>query len=217
MILLVLAGGFGGYYWYWQSHAVDRKVQELVYEAAGYPDSSMEKRLKEWKLDFLLREKPKPREEDVVRNELQAIGNPATPELVSLLNNENDKIRFFAVDFLGSVGDARAVDPLIQVLEKDNEAGIRFYAVISLGNLGDKRAVEPLIRALQKDKGVWSRGAEAGSLVKLGDPRAISALEEAMQKDDDPEIQEMFKAAIMMLKSAATRPGVVGTKPAGGI
>ncbi|MBI5723487.1 MAG: HEAT repeat domain-containing protein [Planctomycetes bacterium] len=175
-ILLVLAGGIGGYYLYQQATAIDRKVCELVYEAAGYPDSSMEKRLKEWKLDFMLKEKPKPREDDVIVKDLKAIGNAATPSLISLLNDENDIVRLYAVEFLGCVGDARAVEPLMKVLEKDKDDQVRFASAYSLGDLGDKRAVDLLIQILEKDKVCYAREGAVHALGKLGDTKAVEPL-----------------------------------------
>ncbi|MBI5725200.1 MAG: hypothetical protein HZA50_14670 [Planctomycetes bacterium] len=96
-ILLVLAGGFGGYYWYWQSTAVDRKVCQLVYEAAGFPDTRTERILKKMKLDFLIHKKPKPRKIISTENDLVLLGKTATKGLVSLLDDENEAVRIYAI------------------------------------------------------------------------------------------------------------------------
>ncbi|MBI5726175.1 MAG: HEAT repeat domain-containing protein [Planctomycetes bacterium] len=181
--LLVLPGGIGGYYWYWQSHAIDRKVCDLVYEAAGYPDTPFEKKLRRMKLDFLLREKPKPRECIFVEKEVLAMGNAATPALVSLLNDENPGVRCDAADFLGGINDTRAVEPLIQTLQKDQDSYVRDWASSSLGKLGDKRAVEVLIKTLQNDQDESVRRDSAESLGKLGDKRAVDPLIQALEKD----------------------------------
>ncbi|MBI5723618.1 MAG: HEAT repeat domain-containing protein [Planctomycetes bacterium] len=185
-ILLALAGGIGGYYWYWQSNAIDRKVCELVYEAAGYPDSRTEKFLKKWNMDFLLHEKPKPREYDVIEKELLAIGHAATPGLVSLLDDENREVRLEAVNFLSWIGDGRAVEPLICVLQKDKDESVRLKAAEALGKLDDKRAVEPLIKAMERmrvDGYNHRRGPESTDLSHLvevlgefDDKRAVEPL-----------------------------------------
>ncbi|MBI5724541.1 MAG: HEAT repeat domain-containing protein [Planctomycetes bacterium] len=111
-VLLALAGGIGGYYWYRQSTAVDRKVCQLVYEAAQYPDTRTERILKKMNLDSLLREKPKPRKVDIIENELLAIGNAATPGLVSLLDDANEAVRLFAAMSLAKIADPATVEPL---------------------------------------------------------------------------------------------------------
>jgi hypothetical protein len=55
-----------------------------------------------------------------------------------------------AADALGSLGDKRAVGPLITSLE-DEIDGIRINAAMALGKLGDKRAIAPLHRALENE------------------------------------------------------------------
>ncbi|MBI5725006.1 MAG: HEAT repeat domain-containing protein [Planctomycetes bacterium] len=120
---------------------MDRKVCELVYEAAGYPDTRTEKFFKKWNLDFLLHEKPKPREGDVTKKEMKTIDNAATPALVSLLDDENEDVRREAVKFLECVGDSRAIEPLMQAFQKDQDGLVRIYSAKSLANIGDKRQV----------------------------------------------------------------------------
>ncbi|MBI5725716.1 MAG: HEAT repeat domain-containing protein [Planctomycetes bacterium] len=184
MILLTLAGGIGGYCWYWQSHAVDRKVYELVYEVANYPDSRTEKFLKEWKLDFLLHQKPGKRKDDVIVNEMMTIGPAATPELVCLLNDDNEDIRWWAAYMLGSVGDARAIKPLINILRKDAVMDVRCRAAYSLGDLGDKRSVEPLFQILQNETYYYAvRFDVALALGRLGDKRVVEELCESMHSE----------------------------------
>lgn len=56
-------------------------------------------------------------------------------------------VRRVAVEALGKIGDARAVETLIATL-KDLEEDIRYCAVESLGRIRDARAVEPLIGTL---------------------------------------------------------------------
>ncbi|MBI5723862.1 MAG: HEAT repeat domain-containing protein [Planctomycetes bacterium] len=81
------------------------------------------------KLDFLIREKPKSRrddgmmfwEESVIVKEIEAIGIAATPELLSMLKDENNDIRYKAAEFLGRIRDARSIEPLIQILQTEHD------------------------------------------------------------------------------------------------
>jgi HEAT repeat protein len=85
---------------------------------------------------------------------------------------------------LGELGDAMAVEPLIQVLQYPSiqlkEVIVQSEAAKALGRIGDARAVEPLIRVLQ-DKAFRpvTRRSAAMALGELGDARAVNPLIEA--------------------------------------
>ncbi|MCL4507230.1 MAG: HEAT repeat domain-containing protein [Chloroflexi bacterium] len=82
-------------------------------------------------------------------------------------------LRINAIRALGQIGDARAVDPLIGLLQ-DAEKLIRIEAATALGQLHDPRAIRPLIEILGTDYALSS--AAARSLGRLGDSRAVTAL-----------------------------------------
>src|SRR5205085_2294162 len=87
---------------------------------------------------------------------------------------EESMLKSHAAYALGDIGDARAVEPLVQVLD-DEDVGVREAATFALGELGDGRAVEGLIKRLKDDVlGIRSLAAEA--LGKLGEERALPAL-----------------------------------------
>ncbi|MBI5723715.1 MAG: HEAT repeat domain-containing protein [Planctomycetes bacterium] len=184
MVLLVLAGGSGGIWWYWQSTAIDRKVCQLVYEAAGYPDTRTERILKRMKLDFLFGEKSKPRESVIIREELKTIGHAATPALISLMNDENDKVRCTVVQF-SWVGDDRMIELLLQALQKDSDRDVRMHSATILGSLGEKRAIDPLIFALQNDKDAAVRETAIFVLSRLDGKRAVEPLMHVLQNDQN--------------------------------
>jgi HEAT repeat protein len=83
-----------------------------------------------------------------------------------------------AATSLGALGDANAVEPLIQVLSNRDgyyHAVVRAAAAVSLGQLGDGRAVEPLINAIQDS--LAEPSAEAiRALGAIGDSRAVNPL-----------------------------------------
>ncbi len=72
-------------------------------------------------------------------------------DLVKALKSKDSKIRIAAIEKLGKSNDKRAIEPLIEVLKKDENDRVRAESVEALGFLGDKRAVEPLIYALKYD------------------------------------------------------------------
>ena len=53
---------------------------------------------------------------------------------------------------LGRIGDDRAVGPLIERLEHDNDREVRVAAAWALGEIGDERAALPIQRAALNDK-----------------------------------------------------------------
>ena len=87
--------------------------------------------------------------------------------LIKALGYEKDSdVRREAVEALGLIGDARAVEPLIARLG-DEDSSVRYRAVEALGLIGDARAVEPLIAKLGDESSVVRRGS-AEALEKCG-------------------------------------------------
>jgi HEAT repeat protein len=125
-------------------------------------------------------------------------------KLIEDLNSDDYDIRRDAAKALGVIGDARAVEPLISMLEDEgyetakmderdleNMDDIREKAAAAaaeaLGKISDERAVEPLIDVISSDN-EWSpedkygedwrliRDRAAWALGKIGDARAIDTL-----------------------------------------
>ena len=53
---------------------------------------------------------------------------------------------------LGDLGDKRAVEPLLAMLDKNDMESIRTGIVVALGALGARRAIEPLEKLLKTEK-----------------------------------------------------------------
>ena len=94
--------------------------------------------------------------------------------LIDALNYQEDhNIRLAAASALGTMGDGRAVEPLIAAL--DDERGVNEVAALALGEIGDLRAVEPLTKTLGDEN--WEvRSSAAKALGKIGDGRAVDPL-----------------------------------------
>ena len=92
-------------------------------------------------------------DEDVRRMAIIALGKmkkAAVKPLIEAFGSEDWRIRARVAEALGSIGDKRAVDILINALigkTKDNNRFVRGRVAEALGKIGDERAIEPLIHA----------------------------------------------------------------------
>ncbi len=75
--------------------------------------------------------------------------NDAFNFLMDTLKNSEGIDSLIVIEKLWQAGDKRAVEPLIEILKKDNDWQMRSDVATALGILGDKRAIEPLIEALK--------------------------------------------------------------------
>ncbi len=133
------------------------------------------------------------------------IGTPAVIPLILLLKDSEARIRKFAAERLGEIGDPRAVEALIP-LSHDPDEQIRYIVITALGKIhpqpvmelcdmlqdqsrrtrcevarvlgeiGSFDAVEALIAAL-RERDWWVRACVVRALGKIGDPRAIDPLQ----------------------------------------
>jgi HEAT repeat protein/CheY-like chemotaxis protein len=109
--------------------------------------------------------------EQSLDKEYQEIG----PLILALLDRAEEKRQMAvqAAHTLGEMGDERAIEPLIEVLQdRDSHWNVRSAAARALARIGGPRVVEPLIAALKN--GV--RDAAALALGGLGDSRAVQPL-----------------------------------------
>ncbi len=81
-----------------------------------------------------------------------------------LCKDDDSDVRLAAARALGSIGDARAVDPLLAWLKKDQEE--RRTAAFVLGEIGSPRPVEVLIEMLEAPV-FEDRQVAAKALVKI--------------------------------------------------
>jgi len=73
------------------------------------------------------------------------------PILIKLLNDVCPLVRVSTAYALGRNTDATAVEPLIELLEKDFNGYVRKGIVWALGNSKDRRVLKPLLHALKTD------------------------------------------------------------------
>ena len=70
--------------------------------------------------------------------------------LIEHLNSDDRSVREEAAIALGDIGDKRAVEPLIRLIEREPTIGFR--AIESLGIIGDKKALGFLERIASEDE-----------------------------------------------------------------
>ena len=114
---------------------------------------------------------------------LSRTGNPeAEPLLVKFLNIINPEAGKHACAGLATLEDARAVGPLVEVLQRKG-VDLQPEAAQALAAFQDPRIVPALIQALQSDNSSL-RGAAAGALGHFHDARVVPALAHSLTDED---------------------------------
>jgi len=109
----------------------------------------------------------------------------AVPALIKYLNSPS--INDAAAKGLGEIGDKRAANPLLAILQKPPSSclpdcpdlSLRAAAAEALGQVGNRQSVPALLKALEGFSPLISRGA-AKALGALKDRRAVNPLIEAL-------------------------------------
>lgn len=132
----------------------------------------------------------------------RALGRAVEPLIKALLNpglaydgSRSYSLMADATEALGKIGDPRAAEPLLKVLEEElgqKRFDLSKKIIIALGEIGDKRAVEPLIDILNKTDSEECR-CIAVALGKLGENQAIEPLKKLLY-DRDRSVYVRFSA-----------------------
>lgn len=138
---------------------------------------------------------------------LRAIGDAqAVPVLLHVLDQEHDaEVQDNLLLTLGTIGDARAVEPVLLFLGHPN-AVLRIRAAGALGHLGDRSAVEPLLEALAQPDNQFVRRTIVCALGALRDARAIPAL---LAELNNPTTRAIAVRAIGQLGAAEAVPALL--------
>ena len=135
---------------------------------------------------------------------LSAIGRPAVPHMVELLDENDWWVRAAAADVLGDLGTAASdtVPHLTRALDDEAE-WVRRNAVEALGNIGPAaaEAVPALSRRL-RDSESWIRHNAALSLAKIG-PAAAEAVPALRKNIDDEDRYARANAAVALERIGA--------------
>ena len=120
-------------------------------------------------------------------------------ELLATLQSGSSSEREHAATDLGKMGIAAAVEPLIKVLENDEEPGVREHVVSALGELGDIRAYNSILNSLKNDKNMRVQQHAVVALGKLRDNRAYSPILKIIEDGKDEILKAEAIAAIGFL------------------
>jgi HEAT repeat protein len=132
------------------------------------------------------------RQEDIAKEMKKHGGDVDT--LIGLLKSGYQINREKAADYLGEIGDPRAVPALVDALK---DPTISWIAAESLGELGDPRAVQPLTDALNSNE-KWLRRNAAIALGRIGDPAAKAPLT-GLLSDEKHEVRQAAALALGMI------------------
>jgi LysM repeat protein len=119
---------------------------------------------------------------------LANIGAPAVDPLIASLGNDNPGVRIMATAALGRIRDPRTIEPLIEVLETDQDSLVQAAAVDALRKKQDSRTLEALLVAEQN--GSWVVRSLAKSAVE--EARAVPREEVSSSPGEAPPGREIL-------------------------
>lgn len=103
---------------------------------------------------------------------LVQLGEPAVLPLVGELHYHESEVRRRAVHALGQIGNHAAVEPLIRLLDEDEDKLVLWCVALALGKFADSSAVPSLRSALEdEDSNVGT--AAASALARIGRPAVV--------------------------------------------
>lgn len=87
----------------------------------------------------------------IVNQSTGCIGEPTVESLIQDLKDEDENVRSHAIHSLGQIGDEKAVEPLIQVMNDENETKeVRMHAEYALSEIKNNRTVRPFTETLKE-------------------------------------------------------------------
>jgi HEAT repeat protein len=140
----------------------------------------------------------------LARRVLRAIGDPAVPALVEVLNEKERSSRIRALDVLRELGQARAAVPALVAWLRGEDRDLRWRAAMVLAEIGPdaKSAVPALIESLRDPLSNSYGDAAAGALIRIGLPAAESESALApLLKDKDAVVRQRGQRVLSAVKS----------------
>lgn len=119
--------------------------------------------------------------------------------LIKALRDDKEEVRAQAAESLGKIGNEKAAESLIKVLEHRENCGLRESAVYALGRMG-KTAIKPLTKILNDefdDENI--RGAAATVLGEIGDRTVLLHLSRAVQDTSSASLRQAAEKALALI------------------
>jgi len=127
---------------------------------------------------------------------LEALNEGGIESLISKLKDKDTNIVEAAVEALGKMKDPRAIEPLIEILNKEEEGDILVKTIDALIEIEDPKVISPLISTLNhKDIGTrWFACQIIEKLARKGiiDYQVVEPLILILKKDSKYVIKEGF-------------------------
>jgi HEAT repeat protein len=127
---------------------------------------------------------------------LSGLDSPEARDLLLgiLSSSDDDEVKAAAALGLGCIGEIRAVEHLLEILESGND-DLMYACAAALGDIGDSRAIDPLIELLKIDRLAIPQTAAEG-LGKIGAEakRALPTLEELAERGNEAERRYALEA-----------------------
>lgn len=112
----------------------------------------------------------------------------ALPELFAALKSEDGNARRLAASALGKIKDAKAIQPLLDLLSIEVKPQVRQYAVKALGDIGNPLAVDLLTKISEDESEMYyTRDAAKSALLKCRGNKTASISTSATPITDDHE------------------------------
>ncbi|MEW5806355.1 MAG: HEAT repeat domain-containing protein [Acidobacteriota bacterium] len=112
----------------------------------------------------------------------------AVPDLIKLLEDNEEVIRVEAIRSLGKIGDPSAIRAFQRLLN-DNLDSIRIAVAMALGDI-KTRECTPLLGQLMKDRDETVRNLAGDSLLKIDDPSVIPLFVRIAIYDESEDVRD---------------------------
>ncbi len=151
---------------------------------------------------------------DNLTQRIVALGEARDPqavqEIVEALSHENGNVRRLAASALGKIGDQRAVEPLLDLLNRETKLQVRQYIIKALEKIGDVRAISALEKiATDTNEKSYTRTASRFALEKLYKLKS-SGTQEQQQLTKSPNPPPSQSPDTTILEAVAKLGGTLG-------
>lgn len=140
---------------------------------------------------------------------LKNSGGAGSDALMIALGDSELSVRLRVIWALGEMKNAKALQPLAEILENGKTTQEQRKAAEALATIGDPKALEPLTVALQfsGDEGIKRSAAEA--LGKLGDTGAVEILLHTLRHEPQPAVRASAARALESLADASATDDLI--------
>ncbi|WP_300608660.1 HEAT repeat domain-containing protein [Methanohalophilus sp.] len=132
------------------------------------------------------------------------IGEPAVGSLIQALENDNPDIRENSALALGKIGDKRAIEPLVYLIE-DNDVNVRGAAEIALVDIGEESIDMLVAYAKNQDNVEYERRLAVIFLIEYGE-KAVPSLIQVLSDNESFVLHRDVRYALSEIGEPAVGP-----------